>query len=107
MTELSPKPAHANSDHDHDQRDGCSPYLVSATVDRGTDAAPLGRYGSASLRSAIVQPSQDDGCVSCRVGRRGFGVADQGIQRREAVWHVATLALARPGEQRSGAVYFR
>jgi hypothetical protein len=92
MTELSQKPAHANSDHDHDQRDGCRPYLVSTT-----DGAPL-----ASLRSAIVQPSQGNGCVSCGFGRRGFGIADQGIQRREAVWHVATLALARPGEQCSG-----
>ena len=54
------------------------------------------------LRSALVQPSQDDGCVSCGFGRRGFGIADQGIQRREAVWHVVSLALARPGEQRSG-----
>jgi hypothetical protein len=29
MTELSPKPAHADRDHDHDQRDCCSPMEVS------------------------------------------------------------------------------
>jgi hypothetical protein len=85
MTELSPKPAHANSRSGPARR----PQPLCGVGHGGSRDgwAPLGRQGSASLRSAIVQPGQDDGCDDCGVGRRGLNIADQGIQRREAVWH--------------------
>jgi hypothetical protein len=100
MTKVPPKPGHTNGDHGYDQRHGCSLHLESATVDRGqTDGASLST-GSPSLGCAnFHQPSPDDR----RVGRRGFGLADQSIERGETIGHVVTMAIVRTRANQPGA----